>query len=159
MARPYSPSLADMTRRAIEILSSNPNGYFLVVEGAMIDISSHFNQTLNVINDVIALDQAVAVGMEYATVDEDMLIIVTGDHETGGMVVSLFPVGNKNEEGPFFMPNGIEFYISWITAVHSPVNIPVTALGPGAEKFTGLHENTQVFDIMFEVLGLTKPSD
>jgi alkaline phosphatase len=159
MSRPYSPSLADMTRKAIEILSSNPNGYFLVVEGAMIDISSHFNQTLNVLADVIELDQAVAVGMDYANRDEDMLIIVTGDHETGGMIVSLSPVGNRIEEGPFRMPNETEFYISWITAVHTSVNIPVTAIGPGAEKFTGLHENTRVFDVMFEVLGLTQPAE
>ena len=73
------------------------------------------------------------------------------------MIVSFSPDGNKNEEGPFHMPNGTEFYISWITPTHTSVNIPVTAIGPGAQKLSGINENTRVFDVMLEVLGVAKP--
>jgi alkaline phosphatase len=155
MSRPYSPSLADMTRTAVEILSLNPNGYFLVVEGAMIDIASHFHQTQNVFDDVYGLDQAVKVGMEYAELDENMLIIVTADHETGGMTVNFSPSGSSSEEGPFYMPNATEFYITWSTSDHTRVDVPVTAFGPVSEKLSGINENTIVFDVMLEFLGIS----
>jgi alkaline phosphatase len=159
MARPYSPSLADMTRTAIEILSLNPNGFFLVVEGAMIDIASHYHQTQNVFDDVVGLDEAVKVGMEYAELDEDMLIIVTADHETGGLVVNFSPSGYSSEEGPFHMPNGTEFYISWSSGDHTRVDVPVTAFGPVSEKLAGINDNTIVFDVMLEFLGISNPLD
>jgi alkaline phosphatase len=159
MTRPYAPSLAGMTRTAIEILSLNPNGFFLVVEGATIDVASHFHQSQNVLDDVVGLDQAVKVGMEYAKLDNDMLIIVTADHETGGMVVDLLPIGFGDKEGLFHMPNGIEFYISWTTGDHTSSDVPVSAFGPGSEKLFGINENTRVFDVMLEYLGVSAISE
>lgn len=156
MTRPYSPSLAEMTRTAIEILSMNPKGYILVVEGAMIDIASHYHESQNVMDEVVWLDQAVEVGMEYAESDENSLLIVTADHETGGLIVDLEPSGFDNQDGPFKMPNGTEFYISWHTGGHTFSNVPVTAFGPVSDKFKGLHQNTLVFDVMLEFLGIPK---
>ena len=154
MSRPFTPSLAEMTRTAIEILSLNPNGYFLVVEGATIDIASHYFQTLNVFEDVVGLDQAVRVAMDYAELDENMLVIVTADHETGGMHVNFNPSGASGEQGPFRMPNGTEFYVSWSTGGHTSVDVPVTSIGPGSEKLVGIQDNTIVFNVMLQVLGL-----
>jgi len=155
MSRPFSPSLAELTQTAIEVLSLNPNGYFLVVEGATIDTASHYHQTLNVLDDVIGLDQAVQVAMEYAVSDENILVIVTADHETGGMHVNLNPTGYSGELGPFHMPNATEFYISWTTGNHTSVDVPISAFGPGSERFVRMMENTVVFDVMLEVLGLS----
>ena len=154
MVRPFSPSLAELTQTAIEILSLNPNGYFLVVEGATIDTASHYHQTLTVFEDVVGLDQAVQVAMEYAEQDENMLVIVTADHETGGLHVNFYPSGVSGEQGPFRMPNGIEFYINWSTGGHTAVDVPVTSVGPGSEKLVGIQDNTIVFNVMLQVLGI-----
>jgi alkaline phosphatase len=150
--QPYAPTLAEMTQTAIEILSLNPNGYFLVVEGAMIDIASHLHESQNVMDEVVGLDEAVKVGMQFAELDENTLIIVTADHETGGMGVNLIPTGIFPEDGPFAMPNGTEFYVRWSTGGHTAAHVPVSAYGDGAENLFGLHENTAVFDVMLEFL-------
>ncbi|QRN84397.1 alkaline phosphatase [Chloroflexota bacterium] len=154
MERPYSPTLAEMTETAIAILDQNPNGYFLMVEGAMIDIASHFHESQNVMDDVIGFDEAVAVGVAAAEGDENTLVIVTADHETGGLVVNYDPTGTVDEGGPFQMPNGTEFWITWHSGDHTYAHVPVTALGDGAEAFIGLHENTFVFEVMLRFMGV-----
>lgn len=159
MERPYAPSLAEMTETAIQILSQNPKGYFLVVEGAQIDTASHYHETEHVLEDIAGLDEAVQVGMTYAQEDENMLLIVTADHETGGLRVTLEPNDYTNEKSQFFMPNGTEYYIQWTTSAHTDANVPVTAFGPGAERFAGLHPNTIVFDVMYQIMGAPAAGD
>ena len=154
MDRPFSPSLAEMTAAALAILEQNPNGYFLVVEGALIDIASHFHESQNVIDDVIGFDEAVAVGVAAAEGDENTLVIVTADHETGGLVVNYEPSGTVDEGGPFQMPNGTDFWLTWHDGDHTYAHVPVTALGEGAEEFVGLHENTFVFEVMLRFMGV-----
>ena len=152
---PNFPSLEDMTKKAIDILSLNPNGFFLVVEGGMIDIASHFQESENVLNNVIGLDQAVKAGIEFADKNKDnTLIIVTADHETGGLRVDINSNGLKSEDGPFRMPNGTEFFLTWATGGHTGANVPVSAYGQGTDRLIGLNENTIVFDIMLEFLGI-----
>jgi len=154
MDRPYSPTLAEMTAAALAILEQNHNGYFLMVEGAMIDIASHFHESQNVIDDVIAFDTAVAVGVAAAEGDENTLVIVTADHETGGLVVNYDPSGTVDEGGPFQTPSGTDFWLTWHSGDHTYAHVPVTALGDGAEAFIGLHENTEVFEVMLRFMGV-----
>lgn len=88
-------SLADVTRKGIEMLD-NPNGFFMMVEGGKIDWACHANDAGSTIHDVLALDAAVAEAMKfYAKHPDETLIIVTGDHETGGMTVGF--AGTKYE--------------------------------------------------------------
>jgi alkaline phosphatase len=157
MERPYAPTLAEMTDTAIQILEQNPQGYFLVVEGAMIDIASHFHESENMMNDTIGFDEAVAVGMAHAEADEDTLVIVTADHETGGLVVNYTATGVVDEDGPFQMPSGAEFYLSWHSGDHTYAHVPVTAYGPGAEALRGVNENTAVYDVMLRFMGVARP--
>lgn len=85
---PSNVRLAEMTKVAIDCLKNDPEGFFLMVEGGKIDWSCHANDAMATIGDMIALDNAVAVAGEfYAQYPNDTLIIVTGDHETGGMTV------------------------------------------------------------------------
>ena len=105
MTRPYSPSLAEMTQKAMDILSQNSSGFFLVVEGGQIDWASHNNDAKNAISDTIGLDEAVEVAKQFASKANDTLIIVTADHETGGMSVSL----SSGDQGPFTMPDATPF--------------------------------------------------
>jgi len=77
--RAGEPSLAEMTRLAIEILGRNPNGYFLLVEGGRIDHAHHDNNAYRALTDGIAFADAVAVANEM-TSEDDTLIVVTADH-------------------------------------------------------------------------------
>lgn len=80
-------SLADLTRKGIELLD-NPEGFFFMVEGAKIDYAGHIHDPGAAIHEVLALDRAVALALRfYREHPDDTLIIVTGDHETGGMAL------------------------------------------------------------------------
>lgn len=148
MTRPYSPSLAEMTLKATEILSQGPDGFFLLVEGGQIDWASHSNDGASVISDTIGLDEAVEVAKQFASMANDTLIIVTADHETGGLMVSSSPRGLPGEEGPFRMPNGDTFYINWSGTGHTAVNVPVTSKGPLSDWLNGVNDNTFLYDVM-----------
>ena len=154
MTRPFSPTLQDMTRKAIAILSKNPNGFFLMIEGGQIDWASHSNDAENVIADVIDLDEALAEAIAYAEENSDTLIIVSADHETGGMSVDLTSSGSPDEDGPFYMPDGTPFYVNWSTTGHTNADVPATAQGFLSEMLTGLNENTYIHDVMFKWLTL-----
>jgi alkaline phosphatase len=82
------PTLAQMTGKAIEILNRNAVGFFLVVEGGAIDWRSHERDPAGVLREVQAFDAAVAVALDFATTDGNTLLVVTADHETGGLALS-----------------------------------------------------------------------
>ncbi len=87
------PTLADITAAAIRVLD-NPDGFFLMVEGGAIDWVGHGNEAATNLFEVIALDEAVRVAMKfYEEHPEETLIIVTGDHETGGMTMGFAGTG------------------------------------------------------------------
>lgn len=80
-------NLADFTRKGIELLT-NPNGFIMMVEGGKIDWSGHANDAAATISDVVAFDEAVKEAISfYKKHPAETLIIVTGDHETGGMTL------------------------------------------------------------------------
>ena len=151
MTRPFSPTLAEMTQKAIDILSKSSRGFFLMVESGQIDWASHENDAENAILDTIELDKAVKVAVDYATANDNTLIIVTADHETGGMRVGLNPTGSPEEDGPFIMPDGTAFYVNWSTRRHTAPLVPVTSLGPFTGMLAGIYENTRIFDVMSQV--------
>ncbi len=144
MRRPFAPSLAQMTRKAIEILSRDPDGFFLMVEGGQIDWAGHLNDAAWAISDTVGLDEAVAVASDYVAGARDVLIIVTADHETGGMQVSL----TEGEQGPFYMPDGTPFYVSWRTVGHTGVDVPTSARGAWGCLLNGTYENTAIHAVM-----------
>jgi len=152
MNRPYSPSMVEMTQTAMDILSKNPNGFFLMVEGGLIDWACHANKAQETINDTIEFDEAVSLAVSFANSTSDTLVIVTADHETGGMSVEMSPSGSPDEDGPFSMPDGKDYYINWTTDYHTDANVPVSAMGPGSGALSGTYENTHIFDVMFDVL-------
>lgn len=86
-AHAQEPSLAEMTQKAIEILSKNPRGFFLMVEGSMVDWSSHANDPVGVISDVLAFDAAVDVALDFADRDKRTLVMAFTDHGNGGMSI------------------------------------------------------------------------
>lgn len=81
------PSLAEMTEKAISLLDNKGDGFFLMVEGGRIDHAAHANDPAGVVGDVRAFDAAAKVALDYAKTNPHTLVIITGDHETGGMVI------------------------------------------------------------------------
>lgn len=126
------PSIAEMTQKAIDILSKDTDGFFLMVEGSQIDGGGHSNEPAYTIRQMLLFDQAIEVAMNFALTDQKTLVIITADHETGGMTIN----GGSLD--------GSEIKCSWTTARHTGVNVPIFAYGPHAEMFAGLHDNTYV---------------
>ena len=101
-AMPYSidltpddsrPTLARLTERAIELLD-NPDGFFIMVEGGAIDWAGHANEAATSLREVLALDEAVKTALAfYRQHPEETLVVVTGDHETGGMSMGFAGTG------------------------------------------------------------------
>ena len=84
---PLEPSLAEMTEKAIQMLSKSPRGFFLLVEGSQIDWASHDNDPVGVVSEYLAFDRAVRVALDFARSDpnRETLVLVFPDHECGGM--------------------------------------------------------------------------
>ncbi|MFE4568998.1 alkaline phosphatase [Paenibacillus chitinolyticus] len=82
------PNLAEMTSKAIDILSANPKGFTMMVEGGRIDHAGHANDLPSVVQEMLDFDAAVKVAMEFAKKDGNTSVVVTADHETGGLSLS-----------------------------------------------------------------------
>jgi alkaline phosphatase len=84
---PEGTSLWELTAKSLELLK-NPNGFFLMVEGGTIDVYGHANEAAANLHEVLALDKAVKAALEFQKKHpEETLIVITGDHETGGMTM------------------------------------------------------------------------
>jgi len=119
-------TLSDITRKGIEVLH-NPDGFFMMIESGKIDWACHNNDLERAIGEVIALDQAIMRALEFAAeYPDDTLIVVTADHETGGMVIE---------------SNSIHF----TSSSHTGVPVPVYAFGKNASFFHGNYDNTDIF--------------
>jgi alkaline phosphatase len=92
------PALAEMTTKAIELLSTAPagrkNGFFLFVEGSKVDWAAHANDPAGVVSDLFAFDKAVGVALDFAKQDKNTLVVVVSDHGTGGLTIGT--VEDKN---------------------------------------------------------------
>ena len=87
------PTLAEITRKSIELLDGSEKGFFLMVEGGRIDWAGHANDPATNLREVLALDAAVRVALEFQKAHPDTLVVTTGDHETGGMTMGFAATG------------------------------------------------------------------
>lgn len=86
-AKTGEPSLAEMAAKTLEVLAQNPKGFFAMIEGGRIDHAAHRNDAAATIRDTLAFDEAVGVALEFQRKNPETLLIVTADHETGGMAL------------------------------------------------------------------------
>ena len=128
--------LTNATKLAIESLSSNEEGFFLMIEGAQIDWGGHDNDADYLISELIDFDNTIGVALDFAKLNGETLVIVTADHETGGFTLAQ-DNGDYNKIKPVFSTGG-----------HSAAMIPVFAKGPNAEDFGGIYENTAIYNKM-----------
>ncbi|MCS7004460.1 MAG: alkaline phosphatase [Cytophagales bacterium] len=133
--------LKKATRKALTILSQNPEGFFLMIEGSQIDWGGHNNDLQYVVDEMLDFDQAVGEVLDFADKTNNTLVIVTADHETGGLTLN----GGSLIKG--------EVHGTFTSHDHTAVPVPVFAYGVGAEEFSGFYENTAVFDKIVALLG------
>lgn len=134
-------SLPQSSETAINILAQNKKGFFIMIEGSQIDWGGHQNHTGYVVGEMLDFDQTIGKALEFAANDKETLIIVTADHETGGMALT----GGDMKKG---MVKG-----GFPTGDHTATMVPVFAYGPGAENFTGIMENTDIAKKIMSLLG------
>lgn len=84
------PSLSEMTSKAIELLSQNDNGFFLMVEGSQVDWAGHNNDPIYMVGDFVAFDEAVRAAVNFAKADGQTLVLAFPDHNTGGMTLGSY---------------------------------------------------------------------
>ena len=222
------PTLAELTAKGLELLE-NEKGFFMMVEGGKVDWAGHSNDAATNLREVLALDDAVRVALEYQKTHPDTLVVTTGDHETGGMSMGFAGTGYafymdrlanqkcssdkigtfvaKNRPAtfddlkPFLAENfGFDFEgdkskdnpmtltkdelkeleaafvqdlkaknaqrlttavknvfshkcgIGWSSGAHTALPVLTTAKGPGAERFMGFIDNTDISKIMKELV-------
>lgn len=133
------PSLTEMTHKSIELLSDDHDGFFLMIEGGRIDHASHENDFDNTIYEIFAFDLAVLEAMEYASGRNDTLVIVTADHETGGLHIT----GGYSSG---------EVRYGWISDDHTGSLVPVFAYGPKAEEVMKFSFNTDIGRFLFTAI-------
>lgn len=139
------PHLSEMAATALDILSGNPVGFFLMIEGGRIDHAGHSNDIERNVCETIEFSNTLRVVMDWSQGRNDTLIIVTADHETGGLQVL-----ENNGVGNF--PT-----VSWSTEGHTSTNVPVYGWGPNAERIGGLMDNTDLFRVVRNGVGRLNP--
>ncbi|MDC0230977.1 alkaline phosphatase [Aureispira] len=121
------------TKKSIDILSQDNSRFFLVAEGAQIDWGGHENKSDYIIEEMLDFDKSIQMALNFAKKEGNTLVVVTADHETGG-----YSINGGNLKDGVVEPG-------FTTDYHSATMVPVFAYGPGAESFTGIMDNTEIF--------------
>lgn len=170
--RPASqPTLADMVRRAIELLQYNPRGYLLVVDASLIAKACHNNEGEGMLREILEFDEAIGAAIEYT--GENTIIIACAKQSVGGFRLNGFPFKNdrgvsilgRNAQGlPFITwstgPGGITSEAPDAPDTSEPSAAPASAgigvaedtlaagRGPGTEAISGFLDNTAIFEVL-----------
>jgi len=130
--------LKDASTIAMDFLSTGEEGFFLMIEGSQIDNAGHGNQVAFMIAEMNDFERVVDAVLDYAEKDGETLVIVTADHETGGFTLGAAGRNGYDADYSTIVP-------TFATTNHSAAMVPVFAFGPGAESFSGIYENTEIF--------------
>lgn len=133
-------ALSWMTATALEILGDDPDGFFLLVENEETDTQAHRNADPSVVTtEMLDFDKAVGLALDYRDAHPGTLVLVTADHETGGLTLT-----HDRER---------EIVTRYATTNHTGTLVPLFAAGPGAERFSGIIRNDEVGRIVLEMMG------
>ena len=125
----FLPQAVDL---AIKSLDARADGFFLMVEGSQIDYQGHGNNTEGVVDEVLDFDRAIKVALDFAERDGETLVVITADHETGGMTIMDGSYADSTIVAQFN------------TGGHTGTMVPIYSFGPCADQFTGIMENTDI---------------
>ncbi len=152
---PSEPTLTEMLKFSLEraeaAVENRCRGSFIMVEGSQVDWAGHANNIDYLERELGELDEATRYALEYAKKNQNTLVVVTADHETGGLLIE--PIALS-----YYTGNNIKF--SFNTAIgrgsHTGVPVPVYAYGPGSMNFSGTLDNTDVYHAILNALDLTE---
>jgi alkaline phosphatase len=130
------------TEKALQVLSKNKNGFFLMVECPLPDYGGHSHDSSAIVDGIQQLDRAVKTALEFAQKNKHTLVLVTADHETGGLALT-----GKGKQAA-------SVNTVFTTGSHTAIPVPLFAFGPHAIRFTGMKDNTEVASICGELLKL-----
>lgn len=134
-----TPALAEMVGTALQLLDREPNGFFAMFEASQPDWRGHDNRPLDEVTaEMLDYDKAIRVALEYQARHPETLIVITADHETGGLSLV------QDRSG------GLE--ARYTTTGHTGSMIPLFAKGPGAERFAGVKDNYRIGQLLREVV-------
>lgn len=137
--RDYLPHASKM---GVEFLKSNSeNGFFMMIEGSQIDLGGHATNFKYVMSELKDFDETIKQVLKFAEKDGETLVVVTADHETGGLAI---------KEGSKLKKIKSEF----VYGRHTGTMVPVFAYGPGSENFTGIFDNTELYRKMKAALAM-----
>lgn len=128
--------------KTINILSKNKEGFFMLAEGAQIDYGGHDNSIGYVATEVMDFDKTIGDALRFADKDGETLVIVTADHETGGLTLLDGDYSKGYVSGQFS------------TNDHTALPVQVFAYGPQSFRFRGVYENTALFKKILDAYGL-----
>ncbi len=135
------PVLTEGTKKALEILTKNPKGFAMMIEGSQIDWGCHSNDAAYMEAELADFEKMLKIVLDFAEKDGNTLVVVTADHETGGLVLTGGDIANGKNT------------CKYITDGHSGVMVPVFAFGPGAETFSGIQQNIDLLPKVFKAMG------
>jgi alkaline phosphatase len=136
--------LPEASGKAIEVLNRNKKGFFLMIEGSQIDWAAHANVADTVVDETLDFDKAVGVALDFAINDGHTLVIITADHETGGVTIT---GGDRKKH---------TVKLNFSTKDHTAVMVPVYAFGPGADRFSGIYDNTAIIKKILKAYGFNR---
>jgi len=139
--------LPQAVKTALRTLDDAENGFFLMVEGSQIDFACHANDSTWLIDEMLDFNYAVQVALNYAEEHGNTLVVVTADHETGGLTM-------PDPEGKY-----TNVSLDFSTGSHTCLPVMVYAYGPGAELFTGWMQNTSLKGKILNACGLENIGD
>lgn len=137
--------LPQSTQLALDFLSCKKEGFLLLVEGSQIDWGGHDNDAEHLIEEVIDFDRTIGTVLDFADKNQETLVVVMADHETGGFTLAA-------ENGMSEIRNYSKIVPSFSTIGHSASLIPVFAYGPGAETLSGVYQNKDIYHKIVELL-------
>jgi alkaline phosphatase len=142
--RPVMAGRGDMLRKSLkqtlEALSTNKQGFFIMAEGAQIDHGGHANNLPYLITELHDFDKTVAEALKFADKDGETLVVITADHETGGLTLLDASTAQGMVLGNFS------------TNDHTSINVPVMAYGPGSQNFMGTYQNTEIYHKILKLI-------
>lgn len=132
--------LSEATSLALKSLSSNnPNGFFLMIEGSQIDFACHNSDSTYLINEMRDFNNVINIVLDFAENNPNTLVLVTADHETGGLTMI-------DPDGKYTKTN-----LNFSTGSHSPLMVPIFAYGHNSERFSGIIDNTEIMSLLIKI--------
>lgn len=136
--------LADAFDLTLNDLKNNKKGFFMMVEASQTDGGGHSNNLEQLVTELLDFDHVVGKAMKFADENKETLVVVVGDHETGGLTL----LDGSLTEGWVFG--------NFSTNDHTSIPSSVFAYGPNSKEFTGLFENTEIFNKILAAYGIQK---